>query len=400
MQARKHVFAEKQFESKNHLLARVNEYTGRKGGNVDLISKELGLFAAARNELSTALNTPQGKRGSNFDAYLDNLVERARGAARNISNVLSSAISGENIPQAKLGDQINTWMNSLTSGLSSETFNADVYNRIKQGLDGFAKSAGMTSATIGPLTNQNKMFTMSLVDADGQTHKFTISIDQLNKILRSQEKQIGSGTVFWKDFGKTIWNTVKQIGRAAIGGSGVYRFISMIRQGINAVKELDTAMTELRKVTDETEATYAKFLKDSSQTASEIGTTLKEFVNATADFARLGYSIGESSALAEAASIYKNTGDEVDSIDDATSNIISTMKAFGIEANNAISIVDRLNEVGNNFAITSGGIGEALRLSASALNEAGNTIDESIALITAANSVVNFVPRCHSNMAA
>ena len=64
------------------------------------------------------------------------------------------------------------------------------------------------------------------------------------------------------------------------------------------------------------------------------------------------------------------------------------MKAFGIEADNSIAIVDKFNEVGNNFAISSTGIGDALQRSASALYESGNTIDESIALITAANSVV------------
>lgn len=52
----------------------------------------------------------------------------------------------------------------------------------------------------------------------------------------------------------------------------------------------------------------------------------------------------------------------------------------------------------NNFAITSQGIGEALRLSASALNEGGNSLDESIAMITAANEVVGFMPHSHSNM--
>lgn len=42
----------------------------------------------------------------------------------------------------------------------------------------------------------------------------------------------------------------------------------------------------------------------------------------------------------------------------------------------------------NNFAISSTGIGEALLNSASSLHAAGNTLDESIALITAANEVV------------
>ena len=74
------------------------------------------------------------------------------------------------------------------------------------------------------------------------------------------------------------------------------------------------------------------------------------------------------------------------------------MKAFNIEATDSMGIVDRFNEIGNNFAIDSVGIGEALQRSASALAEAGNTIDESIALVTAANSVVNFMPRVRSNM--
>ena len=43
----------------------------------------------------------------------------------------------------------------------------------------------------------------------------------------------------------------------------------------------------------------------------------------------------------------------------------------------------------NKFAITSKGIGDALQLSASALAEGGNSLDESIALITSANEVVN-----------
>lgn len=42
----------------------------------------------------------------------------------------------------------------------------------------------------------------------------------------------------------------------------------------------------------------------------------------------------------------------------------------------------------NKFAISSGGIGDALQRSASSLSSAGNTLSESIGLITAANTVV------------
>ena len=93
--------------------------------------------------------------------------------------------------------------------------------------------------------------------------------------------------------------------------------------------------------------------------------------------------------MAEAAIVYKNVGDGIESADDAANSIISTLKGFKMEASEAMAIVDRFNEVGNKFAITSKGIGEALRLSASALSEGGNSLDESISLITAANEVVN-----------
>lgn len=42
----------------------------------------------------------------------------------------------------------------------------------------------------------------------------------------------------------------------------------------------------------------------------------------------------------------------------------------------------------NNYAISSTGIGEAMVRSASALSSAGNTLEESIGMITAMNEVV------------
>lgn len=64
------------------------------------------------------------------------------------------------------------------------------------------------------------------------------------------------------------------------------------------------------------------------------------------------------------------------------------MQAFGIEAENVGDIVDKFNEVGNNYAISSQGLGEAMQRSAASLALAGNTLDESLALVTAANEVV------------
>lgn len=156
----------------------------------------------------------------------------------------------------------------------------------------------------------------------------------------------------------------------------------------NNVVKIDSAMTELLKVTDETDETYKSFMSNAAQAAKEVGTTINGIITSTADFARLGFAFDDSQQLAKVANIYAVVGDDIDSVDTATKSIISTMSAFNVEASNSISIVDKFNEIGNNFAISSGGIGDALERSASSMAAANNTLDETIALITAANTVV------------
>ena len=192
--------------------------------------------------------------------------------------------------------------------------------------------------------------------------------------------------------GKTFFQTMKD-GWSKFGGWSLVtksftRVISTFKQMVTAVKEVDSAMTELRKVTDLTAVGYERFYNNAAKMAVDVGAKLSDTINAVADFSRLGFTIDEASKLAEASLVYQNVGDGIESVSDATESLISTIKAFGIEAENAMSIVDMFNEVGNNFAISSTGIGEALQRSASALSAAGNTIEESIGLVVAANDVV------------
>lgn len=177
-----------------------------------------------------------------------------------------------------------------------------------------------------------------------------------------------------------------------IGYGAIALVLMKIRQALGQiytnVVNLDTAMTELKKVTDETDETYQKFLTNAASRARALGATITDTVNATASFARLGYGLEDASKLADAAVVYKHVGDEIESIDEASNSVISAMQAFGVEASNVMSIVDKFNQIGNKFAISSGGVGEAMQRSAAAMQAAGNTMDETLALIAAMNTVV------------
>ena len=69
-----------------------------------------------------------------------------------------------------------------------------------------------------------------------------------------------------------------------------YDIIRYVRQAVSAVTELDSAMTELRKVSDASQARIAQNFEVSAKAAQDLGSTIKEVINITADWSRLNIS--------------------------------------------------------------------------------------------------------------
>lgn len=216
----------------------------------------------------------------------------------------------------------------------------------------------------------------------------SMSLDKIHgEIMKIYNAEVEAGRA-----GRSFFDTLKnsgfhQIAAQMAGMFGVYDVINVVRQGINTVRELDTAMTEVRKVSNATEGQYDSFRDTISSTAKEIATTIKELLNSSADFLRLGYSLDQANDLAKNATLFVNVGDGVD-ITEATEDMITAMKAFDIKAEDSIKIVDDYNQIGNRFALSASDIGEAMKRSASALETGNNSFEQSIGLITAMNEIV------------
>lgn len=233
------------------------------------------------------------------------------------------------------------------------------------------------------LRDELESFRQALVDGTFTDHPNVAHDKFLN--LTNQIRAAGGET-------ESLGTKIKRMFREKAGYGAVGAILAFARRTLqqmyqNVVK-IDTAMTELKKVTNETDESYRRFLDGSAERAQKLGAKISDIVTATADFARLGYNLEDASILSDTATIYKNVGDGISDINSASESIISTMKAFGYKASDAMSIVDKFNEVGNNYAISSKGVGDALLNSASAMAAANNTLDETIALSTAANTIV------------
>ena len=186
----------------------------------------------------------------------------------------------------------------------------------------------------------NKL-TYTLKTGANQFTTFKAAVDKTNGSIMS----VRGNTTQVAGVFETLGSKIKEYSYYITGLAMVERVISWVREGVTVIKEIDTALTELKKVTDETKESYEKFLDTAAETADKVGSTITKIVNSTADWAKLGYSMQEAAQLAESTSVLLNVS-EFQNIDEATSALISTMQAFGYASEDSMRIVDVMNEVG------------------------------------------------------
>lgn len=166
-----------------------------------------------------------------------------------------------------------------------------------------------------------------------------------------------------------------------------YQTINTIKDMINEVTELDSALTELRKVTDLEGESLQRFTADAYDAAEAVAKTGTEMVEAATEFAKAGYDESQILKLGELALMYTNIADEEVSAAESAEFMIAQMKAFNIQATDAIHIIDAVNEVANRFAVSSSDIANNLGKSSAVMANAGNSYEEMIGLLTAGTEI-------------
>lgn len=182
-------------------------------------------------------------------------------------------------------------------------------------------------------------------------------------------------------------NTMRTMFSYIAGGSGVYLLINNMRKAINTTIDLDSALRDLKRVTDETNSTYSDFMSTANETAIALGTTTVGAIEATTTFSQLGYSFKDASEyMSQMALILSNVGDM--SASDSASSLVSILKGFRLEAQETTRVVDVLNEAGNSFALTTQDLTEGLRIGGASLAVANNDLEQSSALIVSGTEIL------------
>lgn len=294
-------------------------------------------FLANHKTMLTALQRSAGNKG-----FKDNgIYQQTESALKKMAEEAEQVKSAADVPtfiaaMAKQFENAKTPIESVSDALNAvktkigETkAEADKFNgnlKSQRDVNTYIKSVSNSLYTAQRyLSNNSKITTDPAIYA-----RYLEYIERYQELLKSGKITQQNGQEYASEASKefaelkkavqdagletdTLAMKFKKLFETNIKSQFASQVISMVEQGLRQIYQnvvnIDSAMTELKKVTDETDNTYDAFLDDAGTRAKNLGASISDIVTASADFARLGYSLEDSKELADAAVLYQHVGD-------------------------------------------------------------------------------------------
>ena len=395
----------------------------------------INLTGIKTNNLTSQMQSAGNKAGQAFSQSLVNKIntqissggiDAAVARVQQKFNALKASVTamGEGGSQTALQNKLmaigaelghlKTLQDEFLKGGLAGTSLIDRYNdfqstllRVKNGLTGVTAETKQFAKATDIVALQNKMenwlntntratktygntvqgFIQKLKAMSAQGDVSSADLNELSAAFKRVDQAAESAGLKGKSFGSSIKGAFQSISRYVGVSTLIYAAFNAIKNGIQDVIDLDTALVDLQKTTDANEAQLRKFYYTANETAKALGSTTQEVIQAAADWSRLGYSIKDAQTMAETSSIFASISPGMD-ITTATDGLVSAMKAFDIEAEDALDgIASKINAIGNTQAVDNQDIVNVLTRSSAAMKEANNTLEETIALGTAATEI-------------
>ena len=310
-------------------------------------------------------------------------------------------------------ERLNVLNSKMATTSSTEHLNKSytefntLLSRVKNNLTSVSAESKMMASSLQVKTLDNKM-SVWMQNNSKATKDFGASIDTLRSKLKSMsasgtltttqlkgiENEFKSVTIaaqqagkLGKTFGDTFKSSFSSITKYVSASTLIFSAVNTLRQGVTTVKELDSALIDLQKTAQATASQLTNFYYHANDVAKEYGATTQEIIQSAADWSRLGYSLNDSKLMAQYSSMFKSISPGMD-IDTATTGLVSVMKAYGIEAEDVLDgVMSKINKIGNTAATSNDQIIEGLQQSSAAMATMGSSLDENIALFTAAQEI-------------
>lgn len=222
-------------------------------------------------------------------------------------------------------------------------------------------------------TISDKEFVDGVKDASGSLKNLRANYAQTrNETDKLTNSTNVLGDTFSHIVGKiTVWQVVN---------TAVAKVKRSFTEAIDTMKQVDTEMTAIQKVTGNTAAEMEKLGNTAYEAASKYGVAVTDYLESVGTFAKAGYK-DMSEDMAELATKTQLVGDVTSSI--ANQFILSADAAFKFEGNVTAlnTVLDKANEIENNYATSIQKMAEGFPIVANVASMANMSIDQLMAML-------------------
>ena len=424
----KDVFAKNTIEDAVRLTNELSTVSGKTAGEVQkLVNEYRGLISPLRDiQMATKKNDLLGditKQVSKIDRikqslnelgaqskFDDNIVEGFRNmeqasekteaqlkrdlasikqVASQASKELSQALKMENF-----GKTLNKDVLSQAGGINQfkEMMNTGNIAGVKEFISNIASMEAQTVKLKTAMTATGepvKQLAVGFKSSGQEMKNITYTMDTVtggSMKLRAGMEEL----TFNANRNLSTWEQLKKamsrFGTWAVAQEGIQGVSRALRSMMDDLLETDRQITDIKRVIGDN-IDINVLQKGAMSMATELGNNFHDVFTAVGDISRAYGEFNEQQTLAVAhtATLMSNVSDI--GADEAISSLIGTMKAFNIEAQDSVRIVDAWNEVDNNFAVSTEQIASAFEKSGATAKTFGVSMEENLGNITAIGEV-------------
>lgn len=354
--------------------------------SVDETNKANALAKASMEDYTNKANTQVRNLTENYGKFGISMTDVTQ-KYQDMETAISKVTPGQEAESLK---EVTQCYKELGTAIAAATAEGQKQRNMLTNKTGFDN----LSAQLDKFVNQNPNLSSNadlwkkIQQLDSSVKNYSGTLEENRAAMASVQAQAEALGLTTETLGQKFTRLWKEHAQTAAVMAGLHLVQQGMRQVYDNVVEVNSAMTELKKVTNETDTAYAKFTQRAAQQSRELGANISDYVQTTADWARLGYNLPSSEELARVSSLFANVGDGIDSATQASEYLISTLKGFNLVADDAERVVDIINQVANTEPVSAQDISEILQRSAAALSASNTSFEKTVALGTAMNSVL------------
>ena len=179
---------------------------------------------------------------------------------------------------------------------------------------------------------------------------------------------------------------MKRIPGYILSMQGIYAVVNGFKGVSNEIMEINKQMIEIQRVAGAGINTD-NLLTGAIAQSKELGNNVHDILDALGEYSRTFGDLSEQQLLTatKTAVIMSNVSDL--NLDESVSSLVGTMNAFNISAGDSLHIVDALNEIDNNYSISTKQLAESLSKAGGTAKTFGVSMEEVAGATTAIGAV-------------